>query len=270
MTRTVTLIIAVSLALTTASAGRHKYRAEEHIHFPDLPVLRLCPEALPAIKDEPSIAMAMIRDAAEPYIDNRIRGIDVSHHQGHIDWNRVSEDKQVNYCFIKATESNNFTDSRYAENLRRARAAGVKVGAYHFFSPTTSPVAQLQNMISVVKKDEQDIIPLIDVEKIGRRANVHAFQQRLKTFLVAVEKHYGIRPLVYTGENFYNKYLAGHFTDYRFMIAKYREPEPRLNDRETIVLMWQYTSTGTISGVTGDCDQSVFLKDYNVNDILIK
>ena len=62
-----------------------------------------------------------------------VRGIDVSHHQGPIDWQRVAAD-DVAFAVIKATEGGDHVDDAFATNLREARAAGLAVGAYHFFT----------------------------------------------------------------------------------------------------------------------------------------
>ena len=260
--------IAIWLALAcTVSASMDKKDLDDDLPMPDLPVLTLRPAALLAPSVEPTLRGQARRMVAH---DNVIRGIDVSHYQGAINWKEVATDPQVAYCYIKATEGNGYVDDYYEVNVRQARQHGIKVGAYHFFSPTASPVSQFENMASVVNIKENDLVPIIDVEKIGRRANVHAFCQRLRLFLKTVEKHYGVRPLIYTGANFYNKYLAGQFSEYGFMIAKYIEPEPVLKDKRAKMLMWQYTSTGRVKGIRGNCDQSMFLKDYNLNDILIK
>lgn len=269
MRSTIVLFLLFGLITAELMAGDRKGHKAPYGHSPDQLVLSLKPEEIKSPSAEPVISPC-IAEEAKPHVDNRIGGIDVSHHNGVIDWAKVARDRRVTFCYIKATESSSFIDSRYAYNIREARRHGVKVGAYHFFSPTASPVVQMQNMFATVKLSEQDLIPIVDVEAVKRKTDLNAFRQRLKTFLNGVERHYGIRPLIYTGENFYNNILAGHFTEYKFMIAKYREPEPRIDDRNTEVILWQFTSTGSIDGIRGNCDQSIFLKDYNIKDILIK
>ena len=60
-------------------------------------------------------------------------GIDVSKHNGNINWQQVAEDKNIKFVYIKATEGFSIVDSKYKKNLREARATGLKVGSYHFF-----------------------------------------------------------------------------------------------------------------------------------------
>ncbi|MCH8331531.1 MAG: lysozyme, partial [Bacteroidetes bacterium] len=60
-----------------------------------------------------------------------VRGIDISHHQGEIDWGQITE--PLDFVFIKATEGQNFNDTRFKDNWGNARKHGYKVGAYHFY-----------------------------------------------------------------------------------------------------------------------------------------
>ncbi|TIM61446.1 MAG: lysozyme, partial [Mesorhizobium sp.] len=82
-----------------------------------------------------------------------VRGIDVSHHQRQIDWRRVAAD-DVAFAIIKATEGGDHVDGAFAANLREARAAGLAVGAYHFFTFCRPGADQANNFISVVPRDQ--------------------------------------------------------------------------------------------------------------------
>lgn len=86
-----------------------------------------------------------------------LRGIDVSHHQGQIDWRRVAAD-DVAFAVIKATEGGDHVDDAFDRNLREARAAGLAVGAYHFFTFCRPGADQAKNFISVVPRD-QPLLP---------------------------------------------------------------------------------------------------------------
>lgn len=198
------------------------------------------------------------------------RGIDVSHYQDQINWDAVAEDKDVSYAYIKATEHAGLVDSHFQRNLREARRVGVPVGCYHFFSPTAAPQAQLKNLTSAVPHlKEHDLVPMIDVEVLGRKTSPAELRSRLRQFLKGVEEYYGVRPIVYTGQNFYNKYLAGHFEDYLFMIAKYSEEMPELEGNAKLAL-WQYSASGRVKGIRGAVDRSCFIDNYTLRDILIK
>ncbi len=195
------------------------------------------------------------------------QGIDVSHYQGRIDWEEVATDKTISFVYIKATEGANLVDEFYLRNLYGAKRVGIPAGAYHFFSPSVSALVQLENFRSVVDPRQQDLIPVVDVEKRGK-ASLVQFQRSLKAFLDGVEHMFGVKPIIYTGVNFYAKYLEGKFTGYKFMVARYADEFPGLSEDVPIVL-WQFTQTGYADGIGGHVDKSVFLDRYGLADIML-
>lgn len=84
-----------------------------------------------------------------------------------------------------------------------------------------------------------------------------------------VERHYGVRPILYTSRDFYNKYLSGPFTHYKYMIARYHPDIPQLCDNAAFV-MWQYSATSRIPGIRGNVDRSCMMDSYTLSDILIR
>ena len=250
----------------TAQAGRRKNVATT----PQLSYQE--PDALPtALRPDPALPRQV-----EPTPHRRRshtmgkRGIDVSHYQNQIDWNAVSREKDVTYVYIKVTENAGLIDKMFQRNLREARRVGIPVGCYHFFSSTASPMAQLKNLTSAVPHlKEHDLVPMIDVEVLGKGVTPEELRRRLRQFLKGVEDFYGVRPLIYTGMNFYNKYLTGYFEDYLFMIAKYSEGVPELNGNPKFAL-WQFSASGRVKGIKGAVDCSCFMDHYSLRDILIK
>lgn len=194
-------------------------------------------------------------------------GIDVSHYQSYINWEMVRTDDRVTFAYIKSTESSGNVDDCCSRNLTEARRAGIPVGIYHFFNPTVSPMLQYQNFISNLDLRRMDLIPVIDVERRGK-GSLSAYQNRLKEFLKMVEKNLGFKPIIYTYQNFYNQYLAGEFTEYKFWIAKYAEDVPDIVD-DVPVVMWQFSSTGSINGINGRVDCNVMLDNYTLRDIML-
>ena len=85
------------------------------------------------------------RFSSDPYDDYGYDGIDVSKHNGHILWDKVASDTNAKFVYIKATQGDRIADKRYYENLRGARAAGLLVGSYHFFTSKSSAVMQFLN-----------------------------------------------------------------------------------------------------------------------------
>lgn len=197
-----------------------------------------------------------------------IHGIDISHYQGEVFWEAVGENAKMAYVYLKATEGGDKIDHMYEENIRLARENGLKVGSYHFFRPKTELSKQLENFITQCRPQDQDLIPLIDIEtKSG--LSTEAFCDSLFKFLDMVEEAYKQKPLLYTGTNFYNKYLVGKLKGYKLMIAQYTEAEPILSDEQEITI-WQYTGKGSINGVKGHIDKSRFMGMHSLREIRYK
>jgi len=230
----------------------------------------LCPEPdeLPT-PDIPEISPQPIREVRIHVIHqtSSIYGIDVSHYQSYINWDMVRTDERVRFAYIKSTESSGNVDDCCQRNISEARRAGIPVGIYHFFNPTVSPMLQFQNFKSNLNLRHNDLIPVIDVEKRGKGSLV-AYQNRLKEFLRLVEHHIGCKPIIYTYQNFYNEFLAGEFTNYRFWIAKYAEDVPEIVD-DVPILVWQFSSHGAINGINGRVDCNVMLDNYGLHDIML-
>lgn len=194
-----------------------------------------------------------------------IHGIDISHYQGDIFWEIVGENSHMAYVYIKATEGGDRVDDRYEHNRMLAHAYGLKVGTYHFYRPKAPQELQLKNFITQCRRNEQDLIPMIDIETKSGLADT-AFCDSLFKFLDLVERHYKQKPLIYTGANFYDHYLLGKLDDYKIMIAQYTQREPRLKDDRDIT-MWQYTGKGHINGVKGYIDKSRFMGKHGLREI---
>lgn len=194
-------------------------------------------------------------------------GIDVSHYQGNIDWDAVVGGTPISYVYLKATEGASLVDETYQRNLEEARRVGLSVGSYHFYRPNVDWKKQFDNMTSVVKSDNQDLVPIIDIEHRGS-VSEETFIADLRSFIEKVTDYYGKKPLLYTYHNFYNRYLQGEFTDYHFMIARYRSDSPTLNDGKDYI-MWQYTSTGSIPGIRGHVDRSKIMGNFSLNQVMM-
>ena len=196
------------------------------------------------------------------------QGIDVSHHQGYINWAEVARTREVQFVYLKASEGANYIDDTYEYNVREARRNGLKVGPYHFFRPGVDADVQFRNMMSIVKAKQIDLIPMIDVEVTSRGVSMATFHARLERLLELVTKEFGKRPIIYTGKNFYNKHMyGGRYSRYKFWIAAYLFEEPMLYDDDDYVI-WQYTGQGSMRGIRGSVDLNRFVGNHNVKDIL--
>lgn len=199
----------------------------------------------------------------------RKTGIDVSKYQGTIDWDKVANDNQVGFAYIKATEGQSLVDNQYFRNVEECKRLKIPFGAYHFFSTKVSPEDQLNNFLSNVRLSEHDLIPIVDVEIKGRRTS-DELRDALAVFCEQLTKVCGIRPIIYTSYNFYHTYLmGGRFDQYKIMIARYHPDEPMLKDGRQHVL-WQFTSSGRVDGINGRVDISKYGDGFSLKDLMMK
>lgn len=196
-----------------------------------------------------------------------IHGIDISHYQRNISWETVAETKMA-YVYIKASEGADIIDDRYEEYVQMAHQSGIKVGSYHFYRPLVEQELQLANFLSQCRPEDQDLIPMIDVER-DARLETEEFCDSLFKFLELVEHAFRQRPLIYTGRNFYNKHLQEKLDRYMIMIAMYTAEEPVLADERDIT-MWQYTGKGHLNGISGYVDKSRFMGNHTLRDIMFR
>ena len=199
---------------------------------------------------------------------DHVHGIDLSHYQGEVFWETVGENTKMAYVYLKATEGGDRIDEMYERNINLAHRYGLKVGSYHFYRPKTEQIKQLENFKTQCLPGEQDLIPMIDIET-KQGLNTEEFCDSLMKFLTLVEEAYKQKPLLYTGTNFYNKYLQGKIDDYQLMIAQYTERKPVLADERDFTL-WQYTGKGRIVGVSGYIDKSRFMGKHGLKEIRFK
>ncbi len=190
-----------------------------------------------------------------------IHGIDISHHQKYIDWDHVVDHShfKVNFCFMKATEGATFSDSKFDSYWKACREVGISRGAYHFFSIGSNPVSQAQHFIRTVKLEDGDLAPVLDFEKSSQSISTVQIRRNLYRWLTIVEKHYGIKPIIYTNNFIYNKYLKGYFKDYPLWIADYDTSNFYESNTHPNLKLWQYTEKGWVNGISGHVDINAFL-----------
>lgn len=198
----------------------------------------------------------------------RYDGIDVSNYQKDINWEATAKDKNIKYVYIKATEGASHKQHRYRRNLENARKHGIKVGSYHFMRTSSSIQSQFNNFISLVKREEQDLVPLLDVET---RAGwtIKQLQDSVLKFVRMLERHYGCKPMIYTSSSYFNDYLGEKFAGYPLFIARYSKSEPTVNFGAKWIL-WQFSDRGRIEGIDAMVDLSRFNKGCSVDDIAYK
>ena len=166
---------------------------------------------------------------------------------------------------IKATEGATHKQHRYRRNLENARRHGVKVGSYHFMRTSTTIQSQFENFISMVRPDEQDLIPLLDVET-REGWTIKQLQDSVMKFAQLLEEYYGCKPMIYTSSSYFNNYLGSQFARYPLFIARYSKSEPQLYFGAKWIL-WQFSDRGRITGIDALVDLSRFNRGCSLKDI---
>ena len=210
-----------------------------------------------------------------------LKGIDVSHWQGIIDWNGVKADG-VSFAYLKATEGLNRVDPRFRENASGARWAGVYTGGYHFARPDLNPTLdkareEVLNFIDTLQKgfgagNFGDIYPVLDLElpfpKKDKKLNTGRLLKWASTFNNYFRKLTGKTLMIYTGVYFIREYdnfsfqnLGNPLAEMPLWIALYPRPEkivepepPPAAGNWNRWTVWQYTSKGKVKGIEGDVD----------------
>lgn len=188
-----------------------------------------------------------------------IHGLDVSHHQGEIDWEKVARTKvagePLEFVIIKATEGKSLFDRHFNENFYQAGQYGLIRGAYHFFSPSVSGDIQARYYMRQVHLEEGDLPPILDIEVCGNLTTAQLQREALE-WLDALEKRYGVPPLIYTGLKFKEKYLnAPKFDRYPFWIAHYYVKQVGYKGEWKF---WQHTDIGRVDGIKGPVDLNIY------------
>lgn len=181
-------------------------------------------------------------------------GIDVSRHQGAIDWSLVSN-AGVNYVFIKATEGATWVDPKFKYNWEQAKQFNIRRGAYHFFRPHSPVEKQANNLIKTVGNLEKgDIPPVLDIEEPHRWTSFSLSKRinLISSWLNMVEDGLGIKPIIYLSPSFAKDILDNHSTlsAYLLWIAHYtNQKSPRVPSPWSNWTFWQYSDSGTVNGI---------------------
>lgn len=182
-------------------------------------------------------------------------GVDVSHHQGPIDWQRVASEPRLRFAYVKATEGGDFTDPLFAENWRQARRTGLRVGAYHFFTFCRPAADQARHFLATVPRDPDALPPALDLELGGnceRPPRREQIAREVAAWLSDVERALGKRPFLYVTRESYDAYVRdGPLPHPLWFRDVLREPELDASHAWSI---WQFWPRGRVAGIDGPVD----------------
>ena len=182
-----------------------------------------------------------------------INGIDVSHHQGDINWKKVKETQpELAFIYIKCTEGKDYVDPKFKANAEGAAAVGYKVGAYHYFRMTSSAHSQFENFKAQMDAVHIDLIPMVDVERDDGKPRKE-LQDSLQVLLNLLTDAYGKEPMIYGTNRSYNELCAPEFNNYLLYIGRYGENKPVVKGPSHYTI-WQYSERAKIPGIPKPVD----------------
>ena len=195
----------------------------------------------------------------------QILGIDVSHHQGEINWQEVdemsSDGDSIHFAYLKATEGTAYEDDRCYENAVGAREIGLPYGLYHFFRPDFSARKQAIFFANKCATLNDTLRPMLDVESNGNFGQSRLIDS-VFVFMHTFEKRMKMKPIIYTFESFYEDYFRDSYLKNNFFwIANYNGESNAIENEN--VIMWQFSETGTVDGISTKVDLNVAKSSFN-------
>lgn len=222
------------------------------------------------VRKKPKQSKVVVRPEKKPVrkatvdLPDTLRGIDVSHFNGDINWNEVKA-SGISFSYAKATEGTDFNDPKFKENWVNMKATEVKRGPYHFYDPKARPRQQADFFIKAVGSlEEGDMPPMLDLEgaNIGG-LSAAKYQEDIMTWLELVERHFKVQPIIYTDGPFANQHLNNpEFAKYKLWIAEYTEADqPHMPStwKSEGWYIWQHTARGDIKGIEGYVDEDLII-----------
>jgi len=198
-------------------------------------------------------------------------GFDVSHYQEKIDWHSIDSVYQqfpLDFVFLRATMGVDGVDKNYRTEWKKAKSRLLVRGAYHFYRPDENSLLQAQNFIRNVQLEPGDLAPVLDIETYPTNQSVDSLKIGLQKWLDTVEKHYNVKPIIYSGEHFYNELLKDDFSDYPIWIANYNFFVENIKDNWTF---WQFTDKGSMPEISSRIDLNIFRGNrYELKKYLVR
>lgn len=190
--------------------------------------------------------------------EDKVVGFDISQYQGQIEWDKVEYVENtflLQFVFIRATAGKDAVDTCFKDNWAQAKKKNMIRGAYHYYRPNENSLEQAENFIKTVQLRPGDLPPVLDIESLPKHQTIDSLRKGLRRWLEKVDAHYKVRPIIYTGEKFYQQFLKDEFSDYTFWIANYNF---FVEDLKEDWLFWQFTESATVLGINGNVDINIY------------
>lgn len=182
-----------------------------------------------------------------------VKGIDVSNHNGPVDFARACADS-IDFVYIKATEGIEYSDAMFAHHFDGAKAAGLKVGAYHYFRFGSPGHLQAYHFLNAVRERDLDLPLAIDVEDWLNDEGVpeSEVREQLRVMVDALASN-GMRVIIYTNKDGYTRYIDSHFPDADLWLCSLSPTPP-----QAPWAIWQHSHQGTVDGASTPVDVNTF------------
>jgi lysozyme len=209
---------------------------------------------------EPDPCLGQAESALRVCADGAIvEGIDVSYYQGTVNWTDVKQAGKL-FAIVRVSDGLNYPDTQFERNWRSTKAAGIIRGTYQFFRPGQDPTRQADLLLSRIEAAgglvPGDLPPVLDIEVTDGQSSATVVQ-RAKTWLQRVERAIGRKPLVYTAA-FMSSVIGSNLSAYPLWVANWGVTCPLMPTGWTDWKFWQKSSTGRVSGISGNVDLDVF------------
>ncbi len=191
------------------------------------------------------------------------KGIDISSWQGNVNFKKV-KDGGIEIVYIKATEGISYVNNYFSSSYKNAKEQGLKVGFYHFFLGGIDPKAQARHFVNTIGNREFDCRLAIDIEQTNG-LNKTSLTSAAIIFLEEVKRLTSKGIVVYTYTNFARTSLDSRLGIYPLWIAEYGVSKPASNPIWNQCVGFQFSSTGQVPGVSGNCDLNEFNEGILLN-----
>lgn len=201
-------------------------------------------------------------------VSTRPDGIDVSHHQGEIDWATVKGNApSLKFVYIKLSEGATYTDPKGVIYAEGAKKNGFLIGGYHYFRMTSEPFEQFEHFTALLDQINPDLVPMVDIEQTDGRP-IYELQGNLAVFLTLLKERYNKDPMIYGTNASYNGYCAPHFNHFPLYLGRFGKERTIITGKGHYTI-WQYTENGSLPGIEKEVDFCRFHPDCGISDIML-
>lgn len=214
---------------------------------------------LALINNLPSLAFG-------PSSEPTYQGIDISSWQGDVNFSAV-KNAGIDIVYIKASEGSRYINPYLESSYQNAKANGLKIGFYHYVTArtTSEAITQANFFAKVISNKSANCRLAMDFENFGN-LSVNQINEISKVFLETLENTTGAQCVIYSNAYSARNIFSRELTKYPLWVANYGVSNPAPNGKWDTWVGWQYTSTGTVSGVSGYVDRNQFTNGILLSD----